>query len=218
MARKQAGEERGDRDEVVLRDPRQIRALAHPARLTALDVLAGGEPATATAIATAAGVTPSAMSYHLRALERFGLVRRGESTDGRERPWLMTGRSMRVESDSPLASAAAETALAEATLDRDRAVFRDFLAREASESPEWREAATIATGSSWMTVEEAREVQQRFDELLAPYRGRFDGPRPDGARRVRTTFVLVPAEPEPEPPAEPEPAAEPGPVPRPGPK
>ncbi|MGN6688105.1 MAG: ArsR/SmtB family transcription factor [Actinomycetales bacterium] len=185
-----------DRDEVVLRDPRQIRALAHPARLAALDVLAAGEAVTATAMAEVAGISASAMSYHLRALERFGLVRRGESADGRERPWLMTGRSMRVESDSPLASAAAEAALAEATLDRDRAVFREFLAREARESPEWREATTIATGSSWMTVEEAREVQQRFDELLAPFRGRCDGPRPDGARRVRTTFVLVPAEPE----------------------
>lgn len=184
----------GERDEVVLRDARQIRAVAHPARLAALDVLASGEAVTATEIAAAAGLTPSAMSYHLRALERFGLVRRVESTDGRERPWRRVGRSMRVESDSPMASVAAETALAEATLDRDRAVLRAFLARGAQESRQWRDATSIGSSSVWLTTEEALEVQREVDQLLERYRGRWDGPRPAGARRVRTTFVLVPAE------------------------
>lgn len=32
-------------------------------------------------------LTPSATSHHLRALERWGVVERDSSSDGRERPW-----------------------------------------------------------------------------------------------------------------------------------
>ena len=49
-------------------DPQIMRALAHPARLAVLDQLADGGTATATECARTAGLSPSAMSYHLRAL------------------------------------------------------------------------------------------------------------------------------------------------------
>ena len=66
-------------DRVVLTDPRDIRALAHPARLAVLTELEPGVELTATELATRAGITPSAMSYHLRALERAGIVRRADA-------------------------------------------------------------------------------------------------------------------------------------------
>ncbi len=98
-----------DRDTVVISDPRAIRALAHPARVTTLHHLYAGEVLTATECARLAGLTPSAMSYHLRALERWGLVRRAEAQgDGRERPWRAAAESMRVNSThSPEARTAA---------------------------------------------------------------------------------------------------------------
>src|SRR5512135_594423 len=100
----QKGDRRG---EVVLRDPKAIRALAHPARLLVIQRLFSGEPATATSLAEAAGLSASAMSYHLRALERFGLVERAKPTgDGRERPWRATGRTIRVDSATPTATVA----------------------------------------------------------------------------------------------------------------
>ena len=53
----------------MLTDPRAIKALAHPARLAVIDELFAGRQLTATECAEIAGLSPSAMSYHLRALE-----------------------------------------------------------------------------------------------------------------------------------------------------
>ena len=68
---------------VVITDPRAIRALAHPARQRIIDELYSGRVLTATECAELAGLTPSATSYHLRALERWGIVERAESLGGR---------------------------------------------------------------------------------------------------------------------------------------
>ena len=68
---------------VVITDPRAIRALAHPARQRVIDELYNGQVLTATECAEIAGLTPSAMSYHLRALEKWGIIERAEeSADG----------------------------------------------------------------------------------------------------------------------------------------
>ena len=69
---------------VVISDAAGVKALAHPARLAVIDVLYSGEILTATQCAEIAGITPSAMSYHLRALERHGIFFRAEGCgDGR---------------------------------------------------------------------------------------------------------------------------------------
>lgn len=97
------GHARDDGD-IVISDPRAIRALAHPARVAVLERLFAGSVLTATECAAVAGLTPSAMSYHLRALEKYGLVGRADPTgDGRERPWRALGTGMRVEADAPAA-------------------------------------------------------------------------------------------------------------------
>src|SRR5215210_8021890 len=67
-----------------------MRALAHPARLTILEELAIGRAGTATEFAAICGLTPSATSYHLRALARAGLVQEAPGRgDGRERVWQL---------------------------------------------------------------------------------------------------------------------------------
>src|SRR5580700_9433859 len=72
-----------------LTDPRMMRALAHPARIAIWTHLGLRGPATATECAAVAGLSPSACSYHLRTLARYGFVAedRSSSADGRERPW-----------------------------------------------------------------------------------------------------------------------------------
>src|SRR5947209_18875852 len=75
----------------ALRDPRALRALAHPARLAILERLNSEGPATATECAELAGLSPSACSYHLRALSRWGLVEAADGADRRERRWRSRG-------------------------------------------------------------------------------------------------------------------------------
>src|ERR1700684_1608688 len=74
---------------VQLTDPRMMRALAHPARMAIWQHLGLEGPATATECAAIAGLSPSACSYHLRTLARYGVVEEdlAHSADGRGRPW-----------------------------------------------------------------------------------------------------------------------------------
>src|SRR5690348_18390409 len=108
---------------IVLSDPRAIRALAHPARLAILEALFPGDELTATECAALTGLSPSATSYHLKALEKWGIVESGHArADGRDRPWRATGRSIEVSSETP-ASTVAEIAALGTFLDRNRAIL-----------------------------------------------------------------------------------------------
>ena len=79
----------GPQREVTITDARAIRALAHDARQRVIEVLYGEQrPRTATELAALTGLSPSAMSYHLRALEKWGVVERSaDDGDARNRPW-----------------------------------------------------------------------------------------------------------------------------------
>jgi DNA-binding transcriptional ArsR family regulator len=80
---------------LTLTDPRAIRALAHEARQQVIDELYSGAILTATEAAQICGLSPSAMSYHLRALEKWGIVVRDDTSgDGRERPWRAAAHSL----------------------------------------------------------------------------------------------------------------------------
>src|SRR6476661_2774222 len=89
-------EEAVTREELRITDPRALRALAHPARQRVVTELYSGEVLTATEAARLCDVTPSAMSYHLRALATWGIVERVESGDGRERPWRAVADSLTI--------------------------------------------------------------------------------------------------------------------------
>ena len=180
---------------VVLTDPRAIKALAHPARLAVIDELFAGRELTATECAEIAGLSPSAMSYHLRALERWGIVERAEASgDGRERPWRAAGEGLRIESAEPRVSAAAESTLLSRIVDRTKRDVLDWVAREDRDTDQWRDITTVAGGARWMTDDEAEEVSTAFKQLLDKHLRPSASPRPPGARRVRVTFVMVPTE------------------------
>jgi DNA-binding transcriptional ArsR family regulator len=188
---------RTDREEKTVRisDVRGIRALAHPARLAIIDALyLGRTELTATECAELTGLSPSAMSYHLRALERWGIVERAEpAEDGRERPWRAAGTRLSVHSDDPGATGPAEAALVDLALDRDRAAVRSFLARESDEPPEWRDALEINVAEPWLTVDELSGLLREFQEALEPFQERrLRENRPEGSRRVRVSIVATP--------------------------
>jgi DNA-binding transcriptional ArsR family regulator len=179
--------------ERVLTDPGAIKALAHPARLTVLDALSDGAELTATECAQAAGVSPSAMSYHLRALEKWGFVERAaNSADGRERPWRAIGGRWRIDAMPDRLAATAASAVVNAMLDRLRSDVGTWFSRELDQSKEWREVASIENSNLWLTAEEATELQQLYHDFIDRHRGRTAGDHPEGARRVRATRVLIP--------------------------
>jgi len=183
---------------VRLTDARAIRALAHPARLAVLDALNQRATLTATEAAEIAGLSPSAMSYHLRALAKWGIVREADAAgtaeaDGRERRWERAGSGLTF--DPPEHGADAATAfIASHYFDQTRTQLAHWLDRQHRESTFWREAAVMAYRETWLTEEQAIEVRRAADALLQEDTPRARGrdPRPPGARRVRLSFIMFP--------------------------
>jgi DNA-binding transcriptional ArsR family regulator len=171
-------------------NPRSIRALAHPARLAIIDALAAGNELTATQCAELTGLSPSATAYHLKLLERYGLVETAPPRpDRRERPWRATGRQFQVDLDtSTPAGASAAAAVAAAYFDTTRAVAIEFTEGSPAEPEEWRNAA-LTNADLWLTAEEFQRVAEELGAVLKPYRGRT---RPAGSRLVRVANVVVP--------------------------
>jgi DNA-binding transcriptional ArsR family regulator len=177
---------------IVLSDPRAIRALAHPARLAIIEALLAGDELTATECASLTGLSPSATSYHLKALQRWGIVEAGQPrVDGRDRPWKATGHSITVSSDAPR-TVLAETAVLEVFLDRNRALATDFLEHQADEPAQWRDTMELGNSDYWLTPGELAEVSAALRRVLEPYEQRRRGSRPDGSRRVRIARLIVP--------------------------
>jgi len=176
-----------------LQNPRDIRALAHPARMAIIDALASGDESTATECAALTGLSPSATAYHLKFLERHGFAERADPrSDGRERPWRATRRT-RVDLDSSTpAGAAATAAVALAYIDQSRALGEEFMAGAHAEPKEWQDVASLANADVWLTVEETRAVTAALDAVLEPYRARALADRPEGSRRVRVMSLAVP--------------------------
>lgn len=183
-----------DEGTVRLQDPRDIRALAHPARMAIIDALASGDELTATECAALTGLSPSATAYHLKFLERYGLAEPAPArSDGRDRPWRATDHRRRFDLDSSTpAGAAAATTVALTHFDRSRAVGEQFMATQHQEPVEWQNVASLTTADLWLTVEETRKVVADLATVLEPYRGRALTDRPDGSRRVRVMSLVVP--------------------------
>jgi DNA-binding transcriptional ArsR family regulator len=181
-------------DAVRLQDPREIRALAHPARMAIIDALASGDELTATECAELTGLSPSATAYHLKFLERYGFAEPAPArSDGRERPWRAADDRAQFDLDSSTpAGAAAAASVARAFFDQSRAVAEAFMATGLEEPTEWRDAAALTNADLWLTVEEIRKVTAALAAVLEPYRGRTLADRPDDSRRVRVMNVVVP--------------------------
>src|SRR5579875_3635314 len=92
-----------------LRDPKDMRALAHPTRMALLEVLSLHGELTATQAAALVGESPSSCSFHLRTLAKHGFVEETGSGQGRQRPWRLAhlGTSIPLFED-PESSVAAD--------------------------------------------------------------------------------------------------------------
>ena len=178
--------------DVRLVEPGAIRALAHPARLTIVDELYQGSERTASELAELTGLSPSAMSYHLRALERWGVVERGEArADGRERPWRACGRSLSLVSDAD--SAAAADVIAAGYLQELRDELRRWALVERDESATWREAAGVRRSFLWLTEDEVGAFSTELRAAVDKYVGDRDtSTHPEGTRRVLCMVAMVP--------------------------
>ncbi len=153
-------------------------------------------PATATECAEVAKLSPSACSYHLRALARYGYAEedRSGAIDGRHRPWKATFDAMSISDgpEQPAATRAAGRLLMEsiqAHLDERRA---DYLDRVADYPGEWQRAAGYTQGALHLTASELVELRARLEALISEYQRLRPDERPQGALRVGAYMEFTP--------------------------
>jgi predicted ArsR family transcriptional regulator len=179
---------------IRLTDPETMRALAHPARIVLWQHLGLEGPATATECAAVAGLSPSACSYHLRQLARYGFVEQDPeaAANGRERPWRVKVASTRIEDlDDPVAVMAAR--LLEHSIDEHQAQVRsNYLASEQEYPAEWRQAAGADRTVLYVTAAELAELREQIRALYAPLIRLAGQERPAGARPVQGGIEFIP--------------------------
>ncbi len=177
-----------------------MRALAHPARLTILEHLTStGKAITATEAAEIVGLSPSATSYHLRALAKAGIIQDAPSRgDGRERVYQTPVErvlTVSAERDAGPEVKAAEAQLITAFLARADARLRAWRDNADNDTTEWFDAAVLNETMLVMTAEELRGLTDQIFELMRPYR-RYRreeaGDLPEGARSVSMQLRAIP--------------------------
>jgi hypothetical protein len=170
-------------------DPRAMRALAHPLRLTLLELAGLEGTLTATRAAELTGESSASCSFHLRQLAKYGFLEEAEGGVGRERPWRMRTLSHRWSDDEPEADV-----LDALLVQRIGQQLTDWLQRRRQEPAEWRKASPGTYSLLYLTPEELTTLGERLVGLSAPYIERFADPakRPAGARPVRLVAMAFP--------------------------
>jgi DNA-binding transcriptional ArsR family regulator len=175
---------------IELRDPRALRAVAHPIRLQLVGLLRREGPLTATRAGELIGESPASCSFHLRQLAKYGLVEEAGGGRGRERPWRATASFTswpNVARDPELA--AATELLSAVVVERYFERIMRWLEQRSEDSTAWQEAATFGDRMLYLTSAELAQLDRDVEELLAPYHERTAsrGARPEDARLV--TFI-----------------------------
>jgi hypothetical protein len=169
--------------DLVLTDPRAMRALAEPARLALLDRLRRDGPATAAEL--------SAQRSHLEELERFGFVARVEVAG--ESGWKAVAKGFVFEiPDDPEGQAAARqlsNVMMESYVDLPRRWIAEDEPRLELDSAR---AAGLFNARVTVTPDELRGLQNGLERLLEPFITRESVDVPTGAGPARILAYFLP--------------------------
>jgi len=201
-----------------LTDPRALRALAHPLRLSLVGLLRREGALTATRAGELLGESSGSCSFHLRQLAKYGLVEEAEGGRGRERPWRATSMFTDVPAVAEGPEQQVAAGLFSALLaDRYFEHLMRWLERKPDEPAEWQQAVPFGDYLLYLTADELAHLAEQQRALFEPYLDRLARPerRPPGARAVTYLQLAFPGdlsgahEPNqpgpPEPPSRPEP-------------
>jgi predicted ArsR family transcriptional regulator len=180
-----------------LTDPRALRALAHPIRLSLLGLLRTEGPLTATQAGERLGESSASCSFHLRQLAKYGLAEEAGGGTGRQRPWQATAMFTNIPeaTDSPELAAASDlfrSILAERYFER----MMRWLEARPDEPEQWQQAARFGDTMLYLSAAELAELGEQVKALFDRYLDRNTSPelRPSDARLVsylRLAFPVV---------------------------
>ncbi len=185
----------GPRSIKRITDPKALRALAHPIRLSLIGLLRTEGPLTATRAAELLGESSATCSFHLRQLAKYGMAEEAGGGQGRERPWQATTMSTDVPDfpeDPELAVAGGRfrAVLAERYFEW----LRRWLDQRPAEPGEWQRADQFGDRLLYLTAPELADLGQRMRDLFDEYVDRTARPelRPPDSRLIAVLQFAFP--------------------------
>jgi DNA-binding transcriptional ArsR family regulator len=177
-------------------DAGALRALAHPLRVQLFNLLSFHGPATATSLAARVGESSGSTSYHLRQLERHGLVREDAARgNARDRWWERVPGPVYfgAPNEPDPATRSAQYVIAREIGRSQEHELDEYLRRGEEELPaEWLRAASIGAAALRLTSAELGELTREIDAVVDRYRDRGPAhPRP-GTRPVQVAYRAFP--------------------------
>jgi len=183
-------------DHVITTD--SLKSLAHPLRVRIYDELSAYGPLTASGLAERLGESSGSTSYHLRQLERTGLIREDTTRGkGRERWWERTPGSIAIPDARSLPPGSAERLAVRLVEDewfrsRDQN-FHEFLAEgDAVFGDEWLDIATSDTINLRLTPEQLTALVADIDVVLMKYIDAYKRTPTPGSRPVQIQINAFP--------------------------
>ena len=180
-----------------LTDPRALRAMAHPTRLSLIGVLRREGPLTATQAGELIGESSASCSFHLRQLAKYGLVEEAGGGKGRERPWRATTlfTSWPDVAEGPEA-AAASSLLSSVIAERYFEALMRWLDAKPDEPEHWQHAAHFGDTMLYVTPEELIGLAAQTQAMMDRFLDRVEHPdlRPPDARRVAYIHLAFPGD------------------------
>lgn len=165
---------------VRVRDPRALRALAHPLRGRLLGLLRLDGPSTATLLGHRVGESSGATSYHLRQLAVHGFVEEVEGAGrGRERWWRAVHRSTSWHTAELLAQPGGREVADELLhqhLGQHTRVLAQMAAEEADLSDSWRAAVSVNDWALRLSSERCQELVNELNGVLRRYQDECEDP------------------------------------------
>ncbi len=172
-----------------------FKAMAHPLRIRILELIAS-TPMTASMLAERTGESTGSTSYHLRQLERHGLIRE-DTTRGtkRERWWVSSG-PRQLTSEVLRSDPAAARILGESMIGRWTRQLEGFYAAVVSDTlpHELADASGIARTRLHLTTEEMAALSSELSDLFQRWHDdpAHTDPSRDGARPVISLAAVFP--------------------------
>jgi DNA-binding transcriptional ArsR family regulator len=179
----------------IVRDPRQLRALASPARQAIVDIVAANGPSSVREIAIRCGRPASALYHHVRMLRKVGLLTASNTSSTHGRPAVLLdvpGRPLAIrylpdDRRTQLPMRKIVVAMTKAAARDFAQGYRPDVAVRGDKRRLW-----AARSQAWLTDAELRSLNRLLRQIVRRVQTSAHRPRVR-ARLHSLTFVLAPA-------------------------
>ncbi|WP_022885891.1 winged helix-turn-helix domain-containing protein [Glaciibacter superstes] len=173
---------------IALTSAKQMRALAHPLRMSVLGELRINGPRTVGGLSEVFDEAPGTLSYHLGKLAEFGFVEEVPelAADRRERWWRAAHQFTNIAPDpnAPPAERQALSVVRHQVIDGYASTLHRAVEAESTLPKEWAQPSGSSDIAAFLTREEFAEAGEELQAVLQKWYDRSDKNR-DGAEAVQ---------------------------------